>query len=361
MSREGLIKILNLAKPALSTQAFVPILTHFCFDGTRVIAHNDVLAIGVRYGVGLEFCAPGELLQKMLSSLVQDKVEMAIIDTSTLVLSGGRSRLKLPTLPVADFTFDFPTSTAKEEIILTPDFISGVEKCLVSVGSDPTHPAQMGVTVASEKGHLVLYSTDNFTISRYKTDVQEELPEGGEIILPTTFCEQLVGLSKAFPHCYAGLRSYAGALVVTWGTGADGVEAELFTKIVVDLEPMDFQKILKRYKVENSTYVDIPEEFDLALQRALLVLEGATDKVTSVTASPKRLTLHSESSVGDSRDVLPFGDEETDVSFYIDPEMVLRGSKVSAQICVREDVLLLSGAEGRFLHMIAHCHPGTAR
>ena len=108
LNREGLLQTLNLAKPALASQPFVPILTHFCFDGAWVLAYNDVQAIGVRYSAGVECSVPGDLLIKLLGTLQASDVQLQE-ESGILHVSAGRSKLKLPTLPIAQFTFDFPT------------------------------------------------------------------------------------------------------------------------------------------------------------------------------------------------------------------------------------------------------------
>ena len=155
----------------LATQAYIPALTHIQFDGEYATTYNDISAISVRAKVDVEACLPGDLLIRALNSFGAENIafQQGPKDDS-LVISSGRSKLKLPVLPLSAFPYEAPDTKKASEIVLDHSILKGIERCLLSVGNDPTHPAQMGVTLdADDKGNAVLFSTDNFTISRYQT------------------------------------------------------------------------------------------------------------------------------------------------------------------------------------------------
>jgi DNA polymerase III sliding clamp (beta) subunit (PCNA family) len=355
-NREALVKVAALVRPALASQAYIPALNNILFDGDYATAYNDISAISVRVKLELECSVPGELLIRALGSFGSEQILFQPVAGAGMVLSSGRSKIKLPTLPVEAFPFEWPDEkTVDGEIELDADVLKGVERCLISVGNDPTHPAQMGVTLdVDTKGRAVLFSTDNFTISRFQTKTKVKLPGDTPIILPRFFCEQLVTLSKAFPEDELTLTLYAGALQVDIGKSA-----KLFTKTPVDLEPLDFQKIVAKHcdigQVAELLAV-IPDSFDAAFGRALLVLSGEMDKATKVTLDDGFIKLSSTSSMGDSDDSLKYDDGgETHEPFHIDPSLVARASKSCAQVGFAGRVMVLADADSTFLHLIAHC------
>lgn len=355
-NREALVKIAALVRPALATQAYIPALTNIKFDGSYATAYNDISAISVKAKVDVERCIPGELLIRALGSFGAEQIMFQEGPDSTIILSSGRSKLKLPTLGHKDFPFTWPKESASMEIDIDHAILKGVERCLISVGNDPTHPAQMGVTLdVDSKGFAILFSTDNFTISRYQTKTKIKLPGEAPVILPRFFCEQMVILSKAFPEDEMTLILHGGALQVDFGTSA-----KLFTKTPVDLEPLDFPSIVSKHCKLSSlkdSLSAIPDSFDAAFGRALLVLGGELDKATKITIGADTLTLHSTSSMGDSDDSMPYkpDDDAPDEPFNVDPALVARASKVCGLLGFTNKVLVLADSEVQFVHLVAHC------
>lgn len=346
--REHLLQSLQIAKPAIAGQAFVPALTHFAFDGWGVTAYNDISAIGIRGPLDMQLCLPAEMLMKTLNSMVAEKVLLQEFDDSTIVVSSGRSKIKMPFLPIDKFPFEFPIVEWDEGFVVTSDMLKGIEKCLVGVGTDPTHPAQMGITLEMDGNGCTLYSTDNHTISRYRSTAEIELPGEVPVVLPTFFCTQLLSLSKAFKTEEILVALLPGAICASFGG-----QATLFTKLLVDLEPMDFSRILDKFlKGQKEDFIDIPNGFEPALDRALLVLASNMDKATKMTADGKSLKLFSSSQAGESTDTLAFDHPAID-PFLADPALVLRASKICRKITLMPKVMVLGDTS--FTHMIAHC------
>ena len=348
-NKAHLIQALALAKPAISSQLYVPALTHFAFDGWGITAYNDVSAISIAASVDLQLCLPADILSKALNSMSSENVVIQNSDEGTIMLVSGRSKIKLPFLPLDKFPFEFPTVNWEEGFILSASILKGIEKCLISVGSDPTHPAQMGVTITPDADGCTLYSTDNFTISRYKTTTKISVPGDAAIILPTFFCQQLLSLAKAFPDEEVIIAMPSGAVCANFGG-----QATLFTKLLVDLEPMDFRRIISKYLhgEEPEHMQDIPNGFESAMLRALLISSAELDKASRISVADGKLKLFTSSASGEATDSFAFVHKELP-PFFIDPSLVSRASKACRRIDFLEDVMLLS--DGGFLHLIAHC------
>lgn len=358
--RDALLSSMTLVRPALATQSFIPAWTHILLADGFATTYNDTMSIQVRAPLdGLEsVCVPGEMFIRALGSFNAETVLLQEHgDAQALLLTSGRSKLKVPVLPAADFKLPNLKGTPAE-VALTDDILVGIKQCLFSVGADPTHPAQMGVTLGvlgdGSRGAAVLYSTDNTAISRYCTTSKIELPGGAPIILPTHFCEQLLVLAKAFPEDDLDLLVYPGAVKVQVGK-----KASLLTKMMVDLEPLDFESIISKYldvaEVKKHLSV-LPPAFDAAFNRALLVLASETDKATKIT--PERdgsVSLFSKTALGEAEDDFTLDKKADGKPFHVDPSLVLRAAKTCGSVAFYPRVLVLASDDAKFIHLIAHC------
>lgn len=355
INREALLKVANLVRPALATAAYIPALTHIMFDGEYATAYNDISAISVRMDTPVERCLPGELLIRALGSFNAENILFQEGKDGALVLKAGRGSLKLATLEKKAFPYE-PPEAKGQGIAVDAGILKGIERCLLSVNNDPTHPAQMGVTLDADKeGHAVLFSTDNFTISRYQTSATIKLPGDAPVILPRFFCEQMVALTKAFPEETIKLWLLDGALLAEFGKSA-----ELFSKTPVDLEPLDFPKIVSKHvKLDGlkKSLIDIPAAWESAFSRALLVLQGEDDMATKVQIDKSAIKLLSTSAMGEADDSLPYdaADDDPEDAFHVDPALVMRASKSCALLGFTKHVVILADADAKFVHIIAHC------
>lgn len=353
-NRDALLSLMMLVRPALATQSFIPAWTHIRFAGGSATTFNDTTSISVKVPVeGLAgVCVPGELFIKTLSSFNAESVLLQDNDTS-LVLTAGRSKMKVPVLGVEDFKM--PVLKGKPaEVDLTDDILEGVKQCLFSVGTDPTHPSQMGVTLEAESGKAVLYSTDNITLSRCSTKSTIKLPGDAPVILPSFFCEQMLTIAKAFPDDDMVLEVYPGALQIRFGK-----KATLLSKTLVDLEPLDFGAAFGKYldvaNAKKSLSV-LPPSFDASFNRALLVLANETDKAARVTVTKGgAVELYAKSQLGESTDDFVVEQAAARKPFHVDPALMLRGAKTCGSVAFYDRVVLLASDDGTFLHLIAHC------
>ena len=345
ISKAALLADLNLVKPAVSSQAFVPSLTHFLFTGTGVVGYNDLSAIEVKSDVDMCCCVPADLLIKTLNSLSSDKVAITE-DAGQITLKSGNAKVKIPTLPQSDFPFSFPYGEDEAGYELNDDILEGIEKCLAGVGTDPTHPAQMGVTIYPGEV-ATIYSTDNYTMSKFETETELEFPGDSPVILPTFFCTQLLALAKAFKSEVVSLYVPEGAVVASFGD-----QAFLYTKMLVALEPLDFPKIFKKHVNPNMIdFHELPAGLDEAVARAEIVMASDLDKIVQLKISRSTLHVSASSALGESYDTFKLSAPDAEM-FSVDPVLLSRALKSSRKMGLSENALVLSNSS--YIHLIAH-------
>jgi hypothetical protein len=117
-----------------------------------------------------------------------------------------------------------------------------------------------------------------------------------------------------------------------------------------------FKKHLKVKGNLTEELVKIPDAFDAALQRSLLVLGAEEDKAVKIEITDKGFDMLSEG-MGEADDHL----EAKDVSFnspdefHLDPQLVARAMKTATHMGFGATVLILSDAAANFVHLIAYC------
>lgn len=358
-NREALLKAAGLVRPALAAQGFIPALTHLRLDEEGMTAYNDISALFVELEHDLDCCVPGDLFIKALTGFAAKDVKVTPDDKAqSVTLTSGKGKIKLPTLTHADFPFQWPSyGNAEGFISLDDDMIKGLQRCLVSVGSNPNHPAQMGITLDQDEGRAILYSTDNFSITRYETTTKIELPADAPVILPTFFAEQILALAKAFPTEDLTLYMLANALMLVVGDAGVDASAKLFSKTFVDLVPIDFPAIVRKHvasidKLEKGL-TPIPAGWEDALERSLLVLSTAVEKRLDISTTDEGLHLEAKSDYGEHEEDLPWNSVDVK-TVTVNPQIVLRGSANCSHLFFGKTVLALASKDASHLHLVAH-------
>ena len=347
IDRAKLLKLCAQVRPALATADYIPQLTHIEFRDAYALAYNDVNAISVKAEVGFDALVPGELLIKALSSFKGEQVALTLGDK--LLCTSGRSKINIP-VHKGKFPFEAPDDTCPE-VVFSEAMIEALERCLISVGKDARNPARMGVTLeATGEGKAAFYSTDGVSICRATTNAPIELPGDTPVILPTFFCEQMISLHRAYPTLPVIVELLPAALIAGYGS-----EAMVYSKMAIDVEPLDFEKVLrKHFNPDKFKTAPIPDSMDSAIGRALLVQAGASNMRTKVECKGSKIML-SSSGIGDADDDLDFdGDFDT---HYVDPALLARGLKVCSRITFEKVVTVLTNDDQSFMFVVAH-HAG---
>ena len=347
VNRKDLLKVLSKVKPAVAIKDYVPILNCFMFDGDSVTGYNDLQAITKPCDIGITGCIPADLLIKTLNSFNGESVDFSREAESGVLISVGKSEVNLPSLPVSDFPEVNTKTKVLGKFFVTDEMLYGISKCLLAVGNDANHAEQMGITLDPfySESQAALYSTDNATISRYTFESDMELPDDAPLILPTVFCQQLLALTGGtLPE----ISIYRGALVASFGN-----EGELFSKTLVDEEPMHFAEVVDKFVDKTRlTMHELPVGFSECIERALLIQEKEVSKTTFITVEEKKLRISSESKSSKANDVLDY--DGGDVSFSIDPTLVKRVMGSVDKVAMLRRVLVFTGKDENYLHLISH-------
>lgn len=357
LNRNDLLKVLVNLKPALSTQDYLPILSHYCFteDG-YIFAYNDVMGISFPSNLGIDFegALPGDKLMRIVSSFSGEQIEFSARKNEVTIKS-GRSKIKLPMMDSDAFVWEEVNLKGASVLSVTDDFINGVKQCKISISQDTLHPAHMGIQLSAEDDEAFLYSTNNHTLSRYILDEYDGDDLDVPVVLPAAFCNALVSLCPKMddPTMHVG----DGFVRIEDSNGA-----LIFSKLLFQGEGADFANILdKYYSLESEKSFPITQSFVSALERAVVILGNSPKRNTEGELDGNILKLSTVLDKGRAHDVVCFGkgskssnknNKIKEISMQTD--FILRGCSVADEIIFGDSVILMRKGDN-FLHLVAQC------
>lgn len=355
MHREDLIQKLTQARPFLMGQNFIPILNHFCFDGDSVTAYNDVAGIRLSLQTDLHCAIHGDVLLQLLNTMSGETVSVDSDKKDKITVRSGKTKVKLPTLSSEDFVFTLPNTDASTEFELSTGLLKGLEKCLVGVSTELSHPEITGVTWQLNETGVTLYSTDNVTLSKFHLPISNFYSDEYIVITPAFFCEQLIALAK----------EYADDTFTMW-FDEDFVLAELgengmcyvFSRLISNKAVIDFEKAISMHLTPEDppVFQPFPAELEGTLKRAEILLKvSMTDRASMGEAKEDLLRITTTSPYGNSTDELNFDKPILgEFEFEFNPRLWIRGLKQADKIAVLGRSTALKTDDGKFYHLIAH-------
>lgn len=344
--RAELLQALNMVRPALAAKDLIEELSHVWFDGATITAYNDAdLGIQVPFKTDFKGGVRGALLLGLLNASKAKEVELETTDDNHLKLVASRTRGKLAVLDSERSVWQFPEFDPKDGVKINEDFLRVLQAVLVSVGNDTSTPEKLGVTLVAEKTAVRMYSTDSKSVAC----VVAEAPKGKwfkpglRVILPTAFCEQLLRLCSGGGSMHIAQDSVVAA-------NPQGVM--LYARLVDVQRPLDFVATFNQHAdLKDGVAFDVPPKLALALERAMVILEGVVGESVEIsTAAGKlRLEAHVEGRAN-VKDYITLPEGVPEVLLRVDPSLVKRALPYATQIAITEGAVVLLG-EDDFIYL----------
>lgn len=293
------------------------------------------------------------MLMRTLGSYNIDTLYLDQPNKNSLEVYCGESHGKFAVLGEEHFSFFFKDLELDDtvEIPLNKYFAAGIQNCLVNVGKDPTHSFQLGITFAYSKKGVTLYSTDNTSISKYVIP-GSKTSKSGTVIIPESFCTVLLSFLRSYKTAEAVLKIGKGFAYVSIGE-----EARLFTKLVDEQKPINFEYVFE----ENTKELDfdlkspVPEELSSVLERSLIFHSKNVDKSMSCKVEGSKLTAVTDADgVGRIKDIVVFEApiSEKVFEYKVDPFNLMRMMDICSDILITPKVTALFSEN--FTHLVGY-------
>lgn len=327
MKREDLLGVLSTVEPAIASNDLIPVLTHFWFTGTAVMAYNDTIAISAPYETEFTGAIRGSLLTGILSKLSGEDVDFTL-DGNTVIIKSKRSKMTAPLLSTDAFLFEFPkvkveNATLRLKKDQVAELVAALEICLQSLSRRVSEPQRLGVTVVPDKNGLNFYATDTVTMSAASIKVKPN-DMAGHVTLAKPFCESALKLlSRKGVNDVSLMITDEYVLLLI---GDKDHRIKLYGRLVEDPNPPKFKDVIKRYLPEGSDdkLIGIPKGLADALDRAHLVIHKALEPVTTIkvvegsNGTMLRILAKSEQGEVSESVKLKEGDDHEEVALEID-------------------------------------------
>ncbi len=186
IDREEFEEALKKAKEATEKKSALPILTNFLLsaEGDRLVIKATDLENYLILSLKADIEEEGSVCvsSRSLSDIVRN-LSSAVINLQTegekLLVTGGRSRFKLPTVPPEDFP-EFPEVKEGEETISGNLILEGISKTEYAIAKEETRIALQGMYMRGYEGRVHFVGSDGHRLALFE-------PEGSfsyELLVP---------------------------------------------------------------------------------------------------------------------------------------------------------------------------------
>jgi DNA polymerase III sliding clamp (beta) subunit (PCNA family) len=347
MERKQLQEKLERCAPALSSTTVIPVLTHFAFTGTKLMAYNDSIGVVTPCKTEFKGAVPGSTLLNLIRLSRAKDVEF-VQEGSDLIIKAASSKFKLPVMPLKEFTDIFTPPEVKESGVLpvaVPEFIRCIGQLMRSVSDDTSVPDQLGITLIPGKKQLCLYSTNWITMSKAALRQSKETSIE-RAILSKQFCEQLLVLAKGEQTLKLEVEDDHATLVA----GA----TLLYGKLIISDQPMQFEDIIAEHfpVVKADELAPIPSKFRNIVERALVVAESKNDSAkTRVVVKEGRMRFVTKSERGEVVDSMQVTDKQPATTLALEAKHLRKGLDDFDQMLMTERGCIM--AKENVTYMIA--------
>lgn len=349
MIRKHVVEALQRVAPALSSADLVPILSHFCFDGRHVFAFNEQIGISCPLKTEFKGAIPGRPLLQLLTASRAKEVEFNVTNDAVTVKASS-SRLKLPLLSAERFVWTPPkvSETGGKNIldISARDMLRAMSNCMRSVSMDTTVPDYLGVTAIMGDKKLMLFASDNSTLSYAEVPIKKP-PKFDRVILSGLFCKEL--LSVADPAKALHLEVHKDHALAA---SADG--SVLFGKLIYAEKPINFENKIARHFGEDvrKALVSIPTKLELVLERACIASGVDGEPVTTaIMVSDGVAHFHTQARMAEVKDSVQLEPKQKNVTITINPRLLKAGYGSFTQMCIKDNAFIMT--DGKATYMVA--------
>lgn len=342
MKRLEFVDCLKVVSPAVASISTLPELTQLWFDGTRLMAFNDSIAIMTPCASGFKGGIPGDALQALVQLSKAKDIEFEVTggeEGGTLATKIGRSRIKFAIMPLQqgmDILPKVKSDTAKRLKVEAVPFLSALADCMESIGMDTSRPDTLGVTLDIGK-QLQMFSTNGETITQAVVKNKGEMTKQ-RVVLTATFCQQILRLIKPSDELHLELHKDHALLIIG--------KTVVYGRLLFPEQPLDFANIISQHVKEGDTkFVALPQQLQSAVARALVITHSKVEQIrTNFTVKDsnngKVLVMLSKREHIEVRDSIRIDDDHPPVSVATSCVYIKRGLEMQQILITKRCVIM---------------------
>lgn len=266
----ALAKAIGHVKGVIESRTTIPIISNVMIDtssgklsitGTSLDMEASVFEPAEIIAHG-RTTVPGHVLFGLAKSLPKTKLATIKVDGDRAVLTCGKSRYDLGTLPADDFPIMEGVIGGVSITVPSTELSAALSATRHTVSTEETRFYLKGVHVTNENDRLVFVSTDGHRLIRVLTEIpQGEMPH---VIIPTEAVQNIISISDSFDGDVT-IAVNAHKIEVTAGP------VRFVSKLIAGQYP-DYGRVIPRYNSEPNFTASAADMADCIGRLATIVM-----------------------------------------------------------------------------------------
>jgi len=318
---EDLQNLLEISKLALSSQDFVPIMNHICFDGEQIMSCNGIDTIRIPFETDFVCAVPGDLFLKCITSL-KGEPEI-VLNEMVLSVKTKKSHLKFPVLSEDQFIQGITEQDAVQCSAVCSDlFLQGLKLCLLTIDDTPNQFQDNGIYL--QNGYL--FSTNKVCISKHESGLNIEFGEEPSILIPASFCSNVLFIVSKLGSEGLQLNIRDSSIDAIFENGT------IVSAKILDGnsgQARDFDSVIADSLKELTDKVAMPPDFIDCLKRITMFFVKTDEKKMVVTIKQSgvgsTITLQSKTKLGEIKECFNVRGKLPETEFEINAQLLLKG------------------------------------
>lgn len=351
MLRSVLAAKVGFVLPALAASNLLPIMSHVWFTGSQIMAFNDRIALSVPMKTSVKGAVPGKVLNGLLTSSTVKEADLEMKE-DTLRLRVGNMRIKLATMPAAEFTGLFKIPKPHEKAVVPMDIgrlVVAGRGCLRSISSKVTSTELDSVTVVIDGDEAILYASDINTLSTDRVKLTAKAGKG-RYMVPSEFFKVMAGLPA---DALEGRLELHDEYVMynfgmTFGEGSE--DCHLWARCYTMENAPSFESTIQTNfsSTNRKKMVKVPDMLETLLDRAILMMKTGGKTYSEFEVRDGSLWITTEQIVGELRDAVKLPGH-SNVMTRFDPREIRTGIKEFSTLLLTSRCAIMASGDAVYL------------
>lgn len=346
MIRAELFKAVHKVEHGLGVRGLSLRPPAFWFDGQMVMTSDEV----TMYKFQCPFPVVGGIDAELLSGVLQfssaKNVEIVSQDKEVLVLKLGRTTVKV-NLDSIDNKPQLENVFGQVRVLpVDSTFMQNLKKAALSIGKNAGHPGRLGITFAVERGELVFYSSDNYSLTRVVHKLSDcELEEGFATIVPPAFLKAVFRVAS--DECLE--FSFSENMVeAVFESGL-----VIRSKVLPNANPDQFRCVIDGFTNSFDKQVEMPVNLHKCLERTKAVSSNATvlGSITTLRVENLDLFITTKGIAGSIDDHVILQQAHDNIQVDLPPDKLAEAAVFCDKLVITDKAVVVTGMD--FLSLLA--------
>jgi DNA polymerase-3 subunit beta len=302
---------LNIVDKAISPNNTLPVLNNILLkaEGKKLHFFSTNLEIAISCFIDADvrgegaITIPAKLFTNYISLLNSEKVELNLIDGTTLSINSTTSTTKIKCISADEFPLIPKIEKSHELTVKIDDLYGAINEAVFAASLNTSRPVLSGVLLVVDGGQIKLVATDSYRLAEKKVPISKKVESAVSCIIPAKTMIELGKIISKSDEKEVKINISNNQILFT----SNGIE--LISRLIEGKFP-DYEKIIPK---DSKTKFEVSvEDLSLVLKRVSLFARENNNNIKLTATNDGKLTI--------SSDETKVGEEKSDVSIKIDGE-----------------------------------------